>query len=585
MFSLKIYHGGEFSKFPGRQYVNGRHSYIDFLDADEFSVHELDSMMLQLGYDGNRKMYYHFKKPDSDLDVGLMALGSDGDVCKLTSYVPKHRLLEVYIELDKTTVCTYFQSPGGSNVIIQEIEDDGTPDYTRVRSRGSSSTKSSCGKRLELDWFPNHDFNIGNDFDKTISSEHALPTNVDHSMSQGIDSIHEEPDGEDGFDISEDEDNGSEDDDFYVDEEDVLHDVEVDMNDFYVNTNKDLEWIEPKSNLKDVTDEDNENIEILDNEDFDSISEGEEGIDRIRKSKLRALRKKNKEIEAIGSKGTHFSVGQAFYTSKEVKKAINNYAVERRREISLDKNDKNRVKAVCNGTIPNLSFSTSSDPSKGTTVKGKGVKSMSRSCPWVLYVSKWREEDDWVVKTFNDNHTCLQSRKIKACTATYLSNKIVNQIESNPTIPLKALQEDLERKYEIGVSRMKVFRAKTKAYNQVMGDYKIQYELLRDYVLELQSMNEDTTVKIDVEEEPNLSNMETRVFRRIYVCIGSLKKGFKAGKRDLLGLDGCFMKGPYPGQILTAVVLIIAFNFIVLHLYLFSPIFLKFGFIVTIFFL
>ncbi|CAI9263334.1 unnamed protein product [Lactuca saligna] len=122
MFSLKIYHGGEFSKFPGRQYVNGRHSYIDFLDADEFSVHELDSMMLQLGYDGNRKMYYHFKKPDSDLDVGLMALGSDGDVCKLISYVPKHRLLEVYIELDKTTVCTYFQSPGGSNVIIQELK-------------------------------------------------------------------------------------------------------------------------------------------------------------------------------------------------------------------------------------------------------------------------------------------------------------------------------------------------------------------------------------------------------------------------------------------------------------------------------
>ncbi|GJT17944.1 hypothetical protein Tco_0876650 [Tanacetum coccineum] len=29
--------------------------------------------------------------------------------------------------------------------------------------------------------------------------------------------------------------------------------------------------------------------------------------------------------------------------------------------------------------------------------------------------------------------------------------------------------------------------------------------------------------------------------------------GFKAGKRDLLGLDGCFLSGPYPGQILTVV--------------------------------
>ena len=35
--------------------------------------------------------------------------------------------------------------------------------------------------------------------------------------------------------------------------------------------------------------------------------------------------------------------------------------------------------------------------------------------------------------------------------------------------------------------------------------------------------------------------------------MGALKSGFKAGQRDLLGLDGCFMSGPFPGQILTAV--------------------------------
>ncbi|GJW25678.1 mutator type transposase [Tanacetum coccineum] len=34
---------------------------------------------------------------------------------------------------------------------------------------------------------------------------------------------------------------------------------------------------------------------------------------------------------------------------------------------------------------------------------------------------------------------------------------------------------------------------------------------------------------------------------------GPLKDGFKAGKRDLLRLDGCFLSGSYPGWILTAV--------------------------------
>nr|GEW08007.1 putative NHL domain-containing protein [Tanacetum cinerariifolium] len=79
-----------------------------------------------------------------------------------------------------------------------------------------------------------------------------------------------------------------------------------------------------------------------------------------------------------------------------------------------------------------------------------------------------------------------------------------------------------------------------------------QYSLLRDYVLELQRTNEDTTVKIDLERDYNPSET-TRQFKRIYVCIGALKRGFKEGLRDLFGLDGCFIKGQYPGQLLTAV--------------------------------
>ena len=43
------------------------------------------------------------------------------------------------------------------------------------------------------------------------------------------------------------------------------------------------------------------------------------------------------------------------------------------------------------------------------------------------------------------------------------------------------------------------------------------------------------------------------MFKRIYVCLGPLKEGYKACKRELLGLNGCFIKGPYPGQVLVAV--------------------------------
>ncbi|GJZ30173.1 heat stress transcription factor B-4-like protein [Tanacetum coccineum] len=48
-------------------------------------------------------------------------------------------------------------------------------------------------------------------------------------------------------------------------------------------------------------------------------------------------------------------------------------------------------------------------------------------------------------------------------------------------------------------------------------------------------------------------SLPTRVFQRIYVCLGALKLGFKACRRDLLGIDGASMKGPFPGKVLVAV--------------------------------
>ena len=43
------------------------------------------------------------------------------------------------------------------------------------------------------------------------------------------------------------------------------------------------------------------------------------------------------------------------------------------------------------------------------------------------------------------------------------------------------------------------------------------------------------------------------VFQMIYVCLAACKKGFLEGCRPVIGVDGCHLKGPYPGHILTAV--------------------------------
>nr|KAJ0213696.1 hypothetical protein LSAT_V11C400227010 [Lactuca sativa] len=86
----------------------------------------------------------------------------------------------------------------------------------------------------------------------------------------------------------------------------------------------------------------------------------------------------------------------------------------------------------------------------------------SNKCPWKLLISKWKKVDDWTVKMYEKEHKCLQKRKIKACNYKFLSKQILEQLESNPEIPIRALKEQLERIYQIQMLDMKVFREKQK---------------------------------------------------------------------------------------------------------------------------
>ena len=40
---------------------------------------------------------------------------------------------------------------------------------------------------------------------------------------------------------------------------------------------------------------------------------------------------------------------------------------------------------------------------------------------------------------------------------------------------------------------------------------------------------------------------------RLYCCLGPPKRGFHDGCRPIIGLDGCHIKGSYPGQLLAAI--------------------------------
>lgn len=50
-----------------------------------------------------------------------------------------------------------------------------------------------------------------------------------------------------------------------------------------------------------------------------------------------------------------------------------------------------------------------------------------------------------------------------------------------------------------------------------------------------------------------ICNPEPPLFLRMLIFLRSLKDGFLRGCRPIIGLDGCHLKVPYPGQLLVAV--------------------------------
>ncbi|XP_035845219.1 uncharacterized protein LOC118491500 [Helianthus annuus] len=96
LFSFRIHHGGRLTHPPGRTYVGGRINYVDLIDIDLFSVHEVSLMINELGYSVNDHIIYHYLNPKKDMDNGIEELGTDSDVLRFSAHVEEHKLIELY---------------------------------------------------------------------------------------------------------------------------------------------------------------------------------------------------------------------------------------------------------------------------------------------------------------------------------------------------------------------------------------------------------------------------------------------------------------------------------------------------------
>ncbi|GJS45944.1 putative reverse transcriptase domain-containing protein [Tanacetum coccineum] len=170
---------------------------------------------------------------------------------------------------------------------------------------------------------------------------------------------------------------------------------------------------------------------------------------------------------------------------KKLAKAHRPIAVAQRRQLWLSRNDKTRMTAECRGKVPVFNdggpVCKESGPLENKP-KGDSVKCNKKS---------------------KKKGQVGESHQMSLCTASFLSKEIEEAIKPDPRVPIASLKDQLQRKYELGLSDMKIFRAKQMAEEKLFGDW---------------------------------------ASKRTYICWVLLKNGFKgAGKQRSLGTYGLFL--------------------------------------------
>ncbi|CAI9281906.1 unnamed protein product [Lactuca saligna] len=456
MFTIKLHHGGRFTKFPGISYIEGKLVHIELVDMDEFFVHELEEVMLKLGYDVPPVIYYHYQLLNGYLEFGLRTLGNDIDVLSLAQYFEHHKIIKVYTEHNETNLLTSFMSPRVKpRAIIEEIPDD-------VPLPKSNSTVVDFHPGLRL-------------VEGSQSCNKKLCFNLEHTATGGNQDAHVEIDnegatiGDQGIEIHNqgtpvgDQDTEVHDQGAPIGDQDTkVHDEGANLGDQEVNTE-----------VFDTFDD-----QPFQFEDFDPFFNQYTFNDRNDQRLGEGCSKGGSEVgNAGGSDG-----------SNEGSEEDNEF-------VEYKENYVSDIEVDMIGFYMNVYLDVEYvDRGKGVETENEDVDTEDIED---VKTSRSKDSDYWYVKTLLDKHTCVQTRKLRACTAKYISAEIIGMVDSNPTLPLRSIQDQIWKRLQIGVSIHKVQRAKATTIKQVIGDYTKQYDVLRYYLMELQSTNVDTTVKLE----------------------------------------------------------------------------------------
>ncbi|XVF43694.1 hypothetical protein PTKIN_Ptkin02bG0061200 [Pterospermum kingtungense] len=218
-----------------------------------------------------------------------------------------------------------------------------------------------------------------------------------------------------------------------------------------------------------------------------------------------------------------FSLGMVFRDGAQFKAAIHKYSMLSRKQLKIVKNEPKRVRVKCKAAA---------------------------KCASMIYASYSKKARGMQVTSFFEEHSCAVSFKNKMVDVKMISIELETDIKDQPKMKLKEIQSRINEKLHVDVNITCAKRVKKTVKEKLTGNFREEFGMLRDYANELLDKNSGSTVILHVDR---FTEDSPHVFKRLYICFDALKNGWQKGRKPIIGVDGCFLKGLFQGELLSAV--------------------------------
>ena len=179
----------------------------------------------------------------------------------------------------------------------------------------------------------------------------------------------------------------------------------------------------------------------------------------------------------------------------------------------------------------------------------------AENCSWRIHASRLPDEKTWAIKKIEPSvHTCRGLETYNPlCDVKWASAKLMEDIRANPDIPGKALNELLFQRYGIYMKQSTLYTMKNYTVDKLFGGHDESYRDIPAYTRIICDTNPESKAYSSYVESESIPRQ--LLFSSVFISLTAMWKGFLAGCRPLIGVDGTHLKGNYGGVLLSAVAL------------------------------